>query len=108
MMKKGATTSNNPRVVIMDTQIFAGTFSNIDTSASGHVEVTFGRKRYVKQNDRKLGGKDKAIGEGAETFEECVEVMGEEEEIEVNSAPISGPRARPSSSTDSMHDEKRT
>ncbi|KAI3445179.1 hypothetical protein Pfo_001844 [Paulownia fortunei] len=54
-----------------------------------------------------LYGKDRATGQCAETFEEGVEAMGEEEEIEVNSTPISGPRARPSSSTDSMHGKRK-
>ncbi|KAL9167301.1 hypothetical protein ABFS82_05G086900 [Erythranthe guttata] len=51
--------------------------------------------------------KDRATGQGAETFDEGVEAIGEEDEIEVTSAPISGSRVRPSSSTDSMNDKKK-
>ncbi|KAI3470516.1 hypothetical protein Pfo_027179 [Paulownia fortunei] len=40
-----------------------------------------------------LCGKDRATGQGVETFEK--------------GAPISGPRARPSSSIDSMHDKRK-
>ncbi|KAI3458536.1 hypothetical protein Pfo_015199 [Paulownia fortunei] len=54
-----------------------------------------------------LCGKDRATSQDVEIFEEGVEAMGEEEEIEVNSALISAPRARPSSSTDSMHDKRK-
>ncbi|XP_012843355.1 PREDICTED: uncharacterized protein LOC105963495 [Erythranthe guttata] len=54
-----------------------------------------------------LCGKDRATGQGAETFDEGVEAIGEEDEIEVTSAPISGSRVRPSSSTDSMNDKKK-
>ncbi|KAK6158600.1 hypothetical protein DH2020_005914 [Rehmannia glutinosa] len=54
-----------------------------------------------------LCGKDRATGQGAETFEEGAEAMGEGDENEVNSASLSGPRprAQPSSSTDSMHNK---
>ncbi|KAK4417024.1 hypothetical protein Salat_2527900 [Sesamum alatum] len=54
-----------------------------------------------------LCGKDRAMGQGTETFEEGVEAMAEEEETEVNSAPVTGARTRPSSSTDSMPNKKK-
>ncbi|GFQ05424.1 hypothetical protein PHJA_002686500 [Phtheirospermum japonicum] len=56
-----------------------------------------------------LCGKDRAISQGAETFEEGAELMGEGDENEVNSSPLSGqrPRARPSSSTNSMQNKKK-
>ncbi|GFP96289.1 hypothetical protein PHJA_001773000, partial [Phtheirospermum japonicum] len=56
-----------------------------------------------------LCGKDRATGQGAETFEEGAELMGEGDENEVNSSPLSGqrPRARPSSSTNSMQNKKK-
>ncbi|GFQ07786.1 hypothetical protein PHJA_002922600, partial [Phtheirospermum japonicum] len=39
-----------------------------------------------------LCGKDRAISQGAETFEEGAELMGEGDENEVNSSPLSGQR----------------
>ncbi|KAK4426489.1 hypothetical protein Salat_1417500 [Sesamum alatum] len=54
-----------------------------------------------------LCGKDRATGQGTETFEEGVEAMAEEEETEVNSAPVTGARTRPSSSTDSVPNKKK-
>ncbi|KAG8384184.1 hypothetical protein BUALT_Bualt04G0091700 [Buddleja alternifolia] len=54
-----------------------------------------------------LCGKDRATGQGAENFEDGAEAMGEEEEIEVNSAPTMQPRARPSSSMDSTLNKRK-
>ncbi|KAK6149565.1 hypothetical protein DH2020_017090 [Rehmannia glutinosa] len=56
-----------------------------------------------------LCGKDRATGQGAETFEEGADAIGEEDENEVNLTPLSGPRLRawPSSSTDSMHNKEK-
>lgn len=52
-----------------------------------------------------LCGRDRANGQGVETHDEG---MGEEDEIEVTSAPMLRSRARPSNSADSMLDKKKT
>ncbi|KAL8534382.1 hypothetical protein ACS0TY_010411 [Phlomoides rotata] len=51
-----------------------------------------------------LCGKDRAMGQTVETHDAVSEEMGEDDEIEVSSVPISGAKAhtRPSSSIDSM------
>ncbi|KAL8544590.1 hypothetical protein ACS0TY_004977 [Phlomoides rotata] len=51
-----------------------------------------------------LCGKDRAMGQTIETHDAVSEEMGEDDEIEVSSIPISGTKAqaRPSSSIDSM------
>ncbi|GFP89279.1 hypothetical protein PHJA_001071600 [Phtheirospermum japonicum] len=56
-----------------------------------------------------LCGKDRAIDQGTETFEEGAELMVEGDENEVNPSPLSGqrPRARPSSSTNFMQNKKK-
>ncbi|KAK4415209.1 hypothetical protein Salat_2628100 [Sesamum alatum] len=54
-----------------------------------------------------LCGKDRATGQAAETFEEGVEAIAEEEKTEVNSTHVTRVRARPSSSTDSMPNKKK-
>ena len=46
-----------------------------------------------------LCGKDRATGEGAETYEDGLEAMATEEENEVESAPMVHAPTRPSSST---------
>ncbi|KAL3503843.1 hypothetical protein ACH5RR_033684 [Cinchona calisaya] len=50
---------------------------------------------YIKEDIVLLCGKDRATGDGAETFNDGVETMAEEEENEVNSTDTS----RPASST---------
>ncbi|KAL0370724.1 UNVERIFIED_CONTAM: hypothetical protein Sangu_0390500 [Sesamum angustifolium] len=54
-----------------------------------------------------LCGKDRATGQGAENIEEGLEAMAEDEETEVNSIPVTGARARPSSSTNFMPNKKK-
>ncbi|KAL0290924.1 UNVERIFIED_CONTAM: protein EMSY-LIKE 4 [Sesamum calycinum] len=49
----------------------------------------------------------RATGQGAEHIEEGLEAMAEEEETEVNSIPVTGARAPPSSSTNSMPNKKK-
>ncbi|KAI3451361.1 hypothetical protein Pfo_008026 [Paulownia fortunei] len=75
------------------TYLNSNVVSDVQTKQSG---FTWDEERKMTVDDIVLlCGKDRATAKG------------EEEEIEVNSAPILGPRTRPSSSTDSMHDNRK-